>query len=111
MANREIIRTDTVSVRIMELAAGGATEWHYHTEVTDFVVGLSNTVAVESRQPEHAVTLAPGERTDVPVGRVHRVVNLSPDPSEYLLVQGVGRYDFRRVEDAGNDTDTMKPER
>ncbi len=111
MANREIIRTDTVSVRIMELAGGAATEWHYHTEVTDFFVGLSGTVVVETRQPENTVTLLPGERTDVPVGRVHRVVNLSPGMAEYLLVQGVGHYDFRRVADAGNDTETMKPER
>jgi mannose-6-phosphate isomerase-like protein (cupin superfamily) len=97
MANQDIVKTDTVSVRIMELAPGGATEWHFHTEVTDFFVGLSGVVAVETRGPGETVPLAPGERTEVPAGRVHRVVNLSAGRAEYLLVQGVGAYDFCRV--------------
>jgi mannose-6-phosphate isomerase-like protein (cupin superfamily) len=97
MANQEIIKTETVSVRIMELAADAATEWHVHTEVADFFVCLSGVVVVETRDPEATVTLAPGDRTDVPAGRVHRVANRSPGPSEYLLVQGIGAYDFIRV--------------
>ena len=97
MAHREIIKTDTVSVRIMELAAGAATEWHFHTEVADFFVCLTGVVAVETRGPEETIALVPGERADVPAGRVHRVANRSPGPSEYLLVQGAGAYDFIRV--------------
>jgi mannose-6-phosphate isomerase-like protein (cupin superfamily) len=97
MAQREIIKTDTVSVRIMELAAGAATEWHVHTAVADFFVCLSGIIAVETRAPEETITLTPGQRAEVPVGRVHRVANRAPGPAEYLLVQGVGAYDFIRV--------------
>jgi mannose-6-phosphate isomerase-like protein (cupin superfamily) len=95
MEQNEIIKTADVSVRIMELAEDSATDWHYHTAVKDFFVCLSGEVAVETR--EGATRLSPGQRTEVGPGRVHRVVNLSPDPAEYLLIQGVGSYDFCRV--------------
>ncbi|HZV80562.1 MAG TPA: cupin domain-containing protein [Geobacteraceae bacterium] len=97
MSSREIIRTDNVSVRIMELDEGAATEWHFHTAVADFFVCLTGVVTVETRDPAETSTLSPGERAEVHVGQVHRVVNLSPGKAEYLLVQGVGAYDFRRV--------------
>jgi len=90
----EIIKTADVSVRIMELAKDAATEWHYHTEVKDFFVCLTGMVAVETRNPAGRTTLDPGQRAEVGTGIVHRVVNISSEKSEYLLVQGVGVYDF-----------------
>lgn len=94
MNRPEIIKTKDVSVRIMELGINGATDWHFHTEVTDFFVCLTGTLVVETRTPAGTTTLLPGQRTEVSPGTVHRVVNASVDKSEYLLVQGVGTYDF-----------------
>ena len=93
----EIIKTGDVSVRIMELAKDAATDWHYHTAVKDFFVGLTGMVIVETRDPAGKTTLCPGQRTEIGPGKVHRVVNISSEKSEYLLVQGVGTYDFRKV--------------
>jgi quercetin dioxygenase-like cupin family protein len=97
MNGREIIKTGDVSVRIMELAKDAATEWHYHTEVKDFFVCLTGMVVVETRTHGEKTTLCPGQRTEVNPGIVHRVVNISSGKSEYLLVQGVGAYDFCTV--------------
>lgn len=97
MSPQEIIKTGNVSVRIMELDENAATEWHFHSEVADFFVCLSGEVAIETRNPDEATRLLPGERSEVAPGRIHRVVNLSPGRAEYLLVQGVGVYDFNRV--------------
>ncbi len=96
MSLREIIRTADTLVRVMELAEGTATEWHHHTEVADFFVCLTGEVSVETRSPDAARRLKPGEHWGVTPPQVHRVVNLHRGRSEYLLVQGVGSYDFIR---------------
>lgn len=94
MDNRDIIRTNNVLVRIMKLEKGSSTEWHHHTEVTDFFVGLQGLVRVEARNPDEAVTLHPGQRSEIAHHHIHRVVNAYDGTSEYLLAQGIGQYDF-----------------
>ena len=94
MECQEIIRTENVLIRTMELAPNASTDWHYHTEVTDFFVCLHGIVKVESKIPDQVVILQPGQRTAINPRQFHRVVNIHHDKSEYLLVQGVGRYDF-----------------
>jgi mannose-6-phosphate isomerase-like protein (cupin superfamily) len=94
MSSREIIKTENVLVRVMSLETAAATEWHFHTEVRDFFVCLQGMIQVESRAPEEQTLLLPGQRAEVPPGRVHRVRNVAVDRAEYLLIQGVGVYDF-----------------
>ena len=93
-----ILETGSVRVRIMVLDAREATAWHFHSEVTDRMLCLQGSIAVEYQDPRESVELACGERCEVAVTRVHRVVNKSPKAAKYLLVQGVGRYDFNVVE-------------
>ena len=94
MENQDILRTDSVTVRVMTLAKGKATDWHYHSEVRDFFVCLTGAVQVDSRDPERAIMLLPGDRTEIDSRTVHRVINSGNGTAEYLLVQGVGTYDF-----------------
>jgi quercetin dioxygenase-like cupin family protein len=96
MGNKDIIRTDEVLVREMELAEGAATEWHFHNQVHDYFVCLEGTVRAETKSPDETVVLGPGQRFQVPAGRVHRVTSLAGGAAKYLLVQGVGSYDFCR---------------
>jgi quercetin dioxygenase-like cupin family protein len=96
MSGQEIIKTDNVLVRIMELAEGALTDWHHHTEVSDFFVCLNGIVKVEARNPDETFILHPGQRAEIKSPQVHRVLNAHSDKSEYLLVQGVGSYDFVR---------------
>lgn len=92
-----MLDTENVRVRIMVLDGGQATAWHYHTEIVDQMLCLEGKVAIEYQGPQECVELNPGGRCEVAVERVHRVVNLTPDDAKYLLVQGVGRYDFNVV--------------
>jgi quercetin dioxygenase-like cupin family protein len=94
MSNREIIKTQDVLVRIMELEKNAATEWHFHSEVTDFLVCLTGEIRVQTKTPDESTSLHPGEQAQVSPLKVHRVINIFDDKSEYLLVQGVGAYDF-----------------
>ena len=103
MAPQEtLLQTDTVKVRVMNLPAGEATPWHHHREVTDHMVGLSGLVLVRLREPEEMIELHPGHRCRVETGRVHQVANGSnSETASYLLIQGVGRYDFNTVDIPG----------
>ena len=89
-----LIKTDNVSVRILELDEGEDLPWHHHSEVTDYVFALDGKIEVQLRSPEQKVALAPGQRYEVKSGTVHRVVNPCKRKTKYLLVQGVGKYDF-----------------
>jgi mannose-6-phosphate isomerase-like protein (cupin superfamily) len=93
-----LLQTSDVRVRIMPLAVGSATVWHTHSVISDHMVCLSGRIRVALRQPEEIHDLAPGEWCRVPVGRPHRVVSLGDAPSSYLLIQGVGAYDFNPIE-------------
>ena len=84
-------------MRILELEAGEALPWHHHSEVTDYVFALDGEIEIQLRSPDEKVALTPGERCEVSTGRGHRVVNLCQRKTKYLLIQGVGKYDFNRV--------------
>ena len=95
--NKEtLIQTENVRVRVMHLQPGEATPLHHHSEITDHMVGLTGTMQVKLNDPSEEHGLGPGERCQVEPDRVHQVRNINTDkPASYLLVQGVGRYDFK----------------
>jgi quercetin dioxygenase-like cupin family protein len=92
-----VIKTDNVRVRIVELGPHEVAQWHRHSEVTDNMFCLTGRMSVRVKDPDREFFLQPGERCVVAQGRVHQVVNASPAPATYLLVQGVGKYDFDAV--------------
>jgi len=92
-----IVKTDTVGVRVNTLGPGQSTPWHFHTAITDNAFGLDEGIEVGLREPDEVVALPPGARQEIPPRRVHRLRNRSDRPARYLLVQGVGTYDFVEV--------------
>ncbi len=92
-----LARTADVRGRVNTLPPGGGTAWHYHSTVKDVVFGLEDGLEIWLRGPEQRVALRPGERQDIAPGRIHRVVNATPRPLRYLLVQATGPYDFNEV--------------
>jgi hypothetical protein len=47
--------------------------------------------------------LSVGERFKILPGTAHRISNESTSECQFLLVQGVGRYDWRRADLANNE--------
>jgi quercetin dioxygenase-like cupin family protein len=92
-----IIETPEVRVTLMTLGPGEATPWHLHSEVTDTAFRLDGDVEVQAREPEEKIRLAPGVPCRLEPGRPHRVANVGVCPCRFLLVQGVGAYDFLKV--------------
>jgi quercetin dioxygenase-like cupin family protein len=93
-----IIKTEDVSVRVLNLDVNEVAPWHFHSEVIDNMFCLTGTLRVCLINPDKTVILLPGERCEVKPGRVHRVENQSQNQVKYLLVQGVGQYDFNIVD-------------
>ena len=89
-----IIETDNTKVRIIGLDANKKAPWHHHTEVKDEFFCLEGVIEVQYKNPGKTVLLSPGERCTVEAGVIHRVTNPGNNPSKYLLVQGIGKYDF-----------------
>ena len=104
IAKREVIaETDNLRVVLMTLAPGEATPWHHHSEITDTTFALTGAVRVEIRLetgPERLERreLFPGAPCCIKPGTVHRVVNAGGDPCSFLLVQGLGKYDFLKAD-------------
>ena len=93
-----ILETDDVRVRILALEAGQATAWHFHSIVSDRMLGLEGTMVVELLDPPTVIDLGPGARCEVSAGQTHRVVNHGSATAHYLLIQGDGNYDFNIVD-------------
>jgi len=94
-----IAETPDLRVTLMTLAPGEATPWHSHSVVADTAFRLDGEVEVQARGPEENIRLAPGEPCRMEPGREHRVANAGSCPCRFLLVQGVGAYDFVKARD------------
>jgi len=87
-----------VLVREYVLGPGEFTAWHHHTQVTDHYYGLEGVVRIETRAPAGRHELNPGESATVIPPTAHHVSNSSGRPCRFLLIQGVGQYDFIKEE-------------
>jgi Mannose-6-phosphate isomerase len=105
---QSIVETPEVRVTLMTLAPGEATPWHRHSVVADTAFRLDGEAAVEVRGTDadgqtdgqvERLALLPGAPCRVEPGRTHRVVNTGSGPCRFLLVQGVGAYDFVKAAD------------
>ena len=92
-----ILKTKDVSVRVLSLKPEEVLPWHFHSKVADNMFCLSGEILVRLRDPDEQITLRQGQRCEVRQGRVHQVANGGTTSAQYLLVQGVGKYDFNTV--------------
>ncbi|MCX2929478.1 cupin domain-containing protein [Mycobacterium sp. CVI_P3] len=88
-----VMTTAELRVSRFTLAPHGVLPWHLHTQITDYFVGITGSVQVETREPVERIDLAPGVEFRVPPRRPHVVRNTGDALATYLIVQGVGPYD------------------
>lgn len=69
--------------------------WHCHTNIQDTFYVLEGRLRVSLRDPDENVEIEPGH-TWGPVrpGRPHRVTNAGKASATFLVLQGIGDYDF-----------------
>lgn len=68
--------------------------WHYHSNVQDTFYVLEGEIRIFLRDPKEEVRLRPGETYSVKPRRPHLVVNGGDRSATFLVLQGVGEYDF-----------------
>jgi len=91
--NRQwIAETPDVRVQILTLGQGQEVPWHYHTQVTDTFVCLEGTVVVT--MDDDVRELQAGETFAVAPETSHQVAGKSGGKCRFLIVQGIGTYDF-----------------
>ncbi len=95
VAGREVVAEGSdLRVQVLTLAAGQRVPWHYHSEISDSFVCLEGQVMVETRAPRATYVLLPGERCTVGPKTAHSVRGKDDGPCKFMIVQGVGAYDF-----------------
>ena len=86
-----------VQVRLFTLAPGETIPWHFHSAVTDWYFVLEGALSIETRAPADHREPTVGESYHIAPKTAHLVSNRSKADTRFLLVQGVGPYDFLRV--------------
>ncbi len=92
----EILKTKDVSVRKMKLLPHTKSEWHFHSEVEDFVFPLDGELFLCQKEPATEQYLCLGQHGKVNSQCVHRVENRTNKVVHYLLVQGIVQLDFNK---------------
>jgi quercetin dioxygenase-like cupin family protein len=82
--------------RITELRISPAQKvpWHRHTNVQDTFYVLEGELRLFLRDPKEEVRLRPGETYSVAPRRAHLVTNGGQASATFLVLQGIGEYDF-----------------
>ena len=86
-----------VQARIFTLAPGEEIPWHFHNHVADWYLVMNGTLSIETRAPSDRQALAAGSTYRIPAKTAHLISNRSAGDTSFLLVQGVGPYDFIKV--------------
>jgi mannose-6-phosphate isomerase-like protein (cupin superfamily) len=68
--------------------------WHYHSNVHDTFYVLSGSISIFLQDPKEEVRLTPGQTFAVPPKRPHLVTNGGDASAAFLVLQGIGEYDF-----------------
>jgi quercetin dioxygenase-like cupin family protein len=83
-----------VQARIFTLAPGEVIPWHRHSESTDHYFVLRGTLTINMRKPDDVQILEIGGRYKIMPGTAHFISNRGATDCLFLLIQGVGKYDF-----------------
>ena len=93
---RRTFHAERPGFRINELQISPSQKvpWHYHNNIQDTFYVLGGKIRIFLRGPKEEVRLGPGETFSVPPKRPHLVVNGGESSATFLVLQGIGEYDF-----------------
>ncbi|HEX2828765.1 MAG TPA: cupin domain-containing protein [Burkholderiales bacterium] len=78
----------------VQIAPDQKIPWHYHNHVQDAFFVLEGRLQLFMRDPKEKIVLEPGEMYSVKPGRPHLVTNCGDTVLTFLVLQGIGTYDF-----------------
>lgn len=78
----------------LQISRTQSVPWHCHTNVQDTFYVLEGRIRIFLQDPKEEVTLGPGETYCVAPRRAHLVTNGGETSATFLVLQGMGEYDF-----------------
>jgi quercetin dioxygenase-like cupin family protein len=93
---RRAMHAQRPGFRIMELQLSPTQKvpWHIHTDISDTFYVLEGEMRLFLQEPKESVNLRPAEVFQVRPGRPHLVTNAGKTSLTFLIMQGVGEYDY-----------------
>ena len=68
--------------------------WHYHTNIRDTFYVIEGEMRLYLQKPKESILFHPGDSYMVEAGRPHLVTNAGDTSLTFLVLQGVGEYDY-----------------
>jgi quercetin dioxygenase-like cupin family protein len=68
--------------------------WHCHNNVQDTFYVIEGQLRLFLREPKEEIRLGPGETYSVRARRPHLVTNGGDRSATFLVLQGIGEYDY-----------------
>jgi quercetin dioxygenase-like cupin family protein len=78
----------------LQISPSQRVPWHYHSRIQDTFYVLEGRLRLFLREPDEEVPLGPGETYSVRPGRPHLVTNAGGVSATFLVLQGLGEYDY-----------------
>ena len=78
----------------LQISPSQTVPWHYHNNVQDTFYVLEGKVRLFLGEPKEEVVLGPGETYSVSPKRPHLVTNGRNASTTFLVLQGIGEYDY-----------------
>jgi quercetin dioxygenase-like cupin family protein len=97
-----VVVAETAELRVIDLtlAPGECVPWHLHPDNDDLFICLRGGFEIREvlgGDAERVTVLRALERHNVEARVPHTAVNVSDAECQFLIVQGPGRYDFKRL--------------
>jgi len=81
-------------IQELQLSPTQKVPWHYHSNVSDTFYVVQGELRIFLQQPKEEVRLSVGQSYAVPARRPHLVTNPGQGSVTFMILQGVGEYDF-----------------
>lgn len=81
-------------VRVLTLLRGEIVPWHLHNHITDTFFCMRGPMRVLTRSPQASHSLHAGDTLAVSAGTPHRVECGDASECRFMIIQGVGEYDY-----------------
>ncbi len=93
---RRAIHAERPGFRISELQISPTQRvpWHSHNHIQDTFYVIEGQVKLLLRAPKEEKVLGPGETCSVAPKRPHMVANAGKTSATFLVLQGIGEYDY-----------------
>jgi len=93
---RRVRHAERPGFRISELQISSSqfVPWHLHTKITDTFYVIEGRIRLFLKDPAEEVLLSEGEMYAVRARRPHRVENAGSTSATFLVLQGIGEYDY-----------------